>query len=194
VVDLEIEREGVFEAVRSQNDRKIDSLSPEVLLSYTPDPLRPEASARHLYAVHWQAVDHLGVDLDEVAGVELGRYRFRALGPGFEVFSEPFEVTGEGVLALDLRLEEGLLVGRVGYEVEEGHRLLRVDGPSRGFVPTAGKLSLRVVSVASGAEVFLEVEAASGGELSLRLGLDLSRGVTLEVEDDLGNRASATLP
>lgn len=193
VVSIEREVGGVFEAIARASGTEVDSNGPEILLAHTPDPIAG-GPRRHLYLARWQAVGDVGSRVEAARGVALGQYRFVVRGPGYEVESTPFAVTAEGALSVALSQSGGELRGTAGFDVVDGFRLLRLDGPSDGFVPAVGDLTLTVTSIATGDEERIEAMAvdAVGGFGPFTTGLDVSEGVTVVAVDRFENEGTGS--
>src|SRR5690606_16615647 len=98
-VTLQREDGGQFVPVTRRSRRVVDD--GEIVLAYTPSPLRRSGPQTHFWVAEWQAVPWLGAPgLDELSdrgGVPLGRYRFFVEGHGWTLASEPFEVVPGGL-------------------------------------------------------------------------------------------------
>ena len=107
----------------------------DLLLYWTPLPHRrePGAARTHYWIAEWQAVAVSG-DLEDRAGVPLGRYRFRVSGTGYAVTSDPFEVV-DGPVQVTASVTGRAVAIDAGYAAPEGWRLLDLEGNSNELVP-----------------------------------------------------------
>jgi neutral ceramidase len=162
-VVLEFESPTGFEPVRDTSGRPLDGHAPELLLTYTPDPLTGDGPRRHLYAVQWQAVAPLGSALEDASGVAAGTYRFRVDGSGYSLVSDAFAVVGDGSLTVEVERDGDSASGRVFFEVRGGYRLLRLDGASEGEVSVVGEVSVAGTTVLLGPGGGFILNAPGGG-------------------------------
>lgn len=202
--EVTIERlvDGTWEPLRTRAGRLITEGYPDILLAYTPDPLRPEdfngngkldpeeEQQTHYWWAGWQVVDHV----HDRAGLPLGRYRLKVQGQHYTGGSEtwpwnsaPYEVVGPEfeVVPASLTLErtdEGVLASLRGPA--HGYRLIHLDGAQRGHNPVAGPITVELTTSA-GVEVET-LDPVSAGERSL-LPLDLTDVIELTVTDAYGN-------
>jgi len=183
-VVLEHEVDGAMVPVQRRSGRIVEDH--DVLLTWTPDPLTfDDAPRTHYWAVEWQAVTWLGAtgagisdDLEDRAGVPLGRYRFRIEGNGYTLTSDPFEVVPgtldvtAAVAGAQVALTFALTTAQASW------RLLVADGPSNRPVPVArGPVTVELTLQSGGTATTTGVEldgagvahvAAPGGEVVTR--------------------------
>lgn len=130
---------GTWEDVVRRSGRPVQD--GDLVLTWTPDPIAADGVTprTHYYTVEMQAVAPLGMPglerLADRAGLPLGRYRFRVLGAGYELTSEPFTVEPAQLVVeaepagADLRLT-------VQYAApSDGYRLLDMDARSNAPLP-----------------------------------------------------------
>jgi neutral ceramidase len=143
------EGDGSWVAVTSHSGRPITDTMGDVLLAWTPDPLKPVQDPQvHQWWASWQVVGHV----HDRTGVPAGTYRLRAEGRSYtggdatwpwttedySVTSEPFEVVP---VALTVALAaDGLDVWIDGPL--DGYRLIDLEGASRGANPVRGSVTL----------------------------------------------------
>lgn len=193
---------GQWVPLRSHTGRLISEAQPDILLSWTPDPLRAEdfngngqldpeeEKQTHYWWAGWQAVTH---DHDR-ASLPLGTYRLRVNGlsygggnptwpwdgvpyaltsPEFEVVPAQITVTlGEGGVFASLRAPS------------DGFRMVHVDGSHLGDNPVLGPVAVTVTTVAGTEDVTIVPEPS--GQRSW-LPLDLTDVVEITVTDAHGN-------
>lgn len=170
----------------------------DLLLTHTPDPLRPGGSPRtHYWAVEWQAVAWLGStaegvtdDVEDRAGVPTGTYRFHVEGTGYTVDSRPFEVI-DGSLTVTAAVDGTNLAITAGYNTARGNwRLLTMDGLSNELVPVRrGPVTVELSFQSGGSARLTDVAiTAEGGATVAVPGGEVVTGVT--VIDRYGNRGS----
>ncbi len=127
---------GAFEDVTRRSGRAV--ADGDLLLYWTPEPHQRAAGEprTHHWIVEWQAVA-TGGDLEDRAGLPLGRYRFQVTGTGYTVASRPFEVASGPVSVTASVAGLAVDIG-AGYAAPEGWRLLDLEGklqPARGPAP-----------------------------------------------------------
>ncbi len=136
------EQDGTWTEVTSNSGRAIDETMPDILLTWTPDPLYPyEGEQTHWWWAAWQAVGHVR----DRAGVPAGTYRLHVTGQRYagggtgwpwpsetyEVTSEPFEVEPA---TLDVSWDGATLSAALPAPAT-GWRLVHLDGSSTGDNP-----------------------------------------------------------
>ena len=163
---------GDFADVLLPNGAPLDDRGYDMIVSYSPDPLvelYEEEDRHHYWLVEWQAVTDRP-SLDHMAGMPAGAYRFAARGLctdasdtefpfdglPYEVFSDPFDVTGDGVLEVtathDTWGEVDLMVAYAA--AARGFRLLSMTSDYR--------TATHLVGGDGDAEVTVDVLDASG--------------------------------
>lgn len=229
VVTLQREQtpgQGDFADVLAPDGRPLTERGYEMVVSYTPDPLieLPDEviDRHHNWLVEWQAVTDVPA-LSHVAGVPVGTYRFKAEGlcpdPGddeypyggvpYELFSDPFEVTGEDALAVTVASQAGTaLILSVAYHASpRGFRLLHLDSDYRSPTPLVGGDDAPLATVellpASGQgaplQTWADLPAPASGDAS-EVAVDLAGhpagDYRIRVSDTFGNTGTAavTLP
>lgn len=196
VVELQTEEGGEWVAVTTRSGRPITDAFADILLTWSPDPLRAdeaEAGQRtHRWWAAWQAVSHF----EDPAGLPLGRYRLVARGQHFtgsedvwpwtttpyEVVGEPFEVVPAS-LAVEA-VEGGVAVWLPGPA--DGFRQVAIGGAASGENPVTEPLVVEV----DGVEVDASVVRVDG----VRTVLDVPEGAEVRVEDAYGNVGVWTAP
>lgn len=174
VVTLEHETSpGVFEAVRRRSGRTVHDA--ELLLSYTPQPLRREGNEpqTHYWAAEWQAVPWIGaVDgngaaidtLDSIAAVPLGNYRFRVVGDNFDITSDPFQVT-EAPLTVFAQQNGSTVTAQVTVLDDKGYRLLSMTRDSNETVGLKSGTFGVTIEHDGGADLQMDVDMSGSGDL-----------------------------
>lgn len=171
----------------------------DLLLSYTPLPVRREASEpqTHHWAVEWQAVPWIGAadldGLDARAGVPLGNYRFRVQGASFEIVSEPFEVVAT-TLGVTATRDAANIEATISVDAPDGFRLLTFAGPSNRPAPLAGGTVDVTLSLSSGSDIQLDdVPVTASGQISVDAGASAADVTAVTITDRFGNTGTATL-
>ena len=171
----------------------------DLLLSYTPLPIRREGSEpqTHHWAVEWQAVPWIGatdVDgLDARAGVPLGLYRFHVQGAGFEITSDPFEVVATD-LGVSASRNGSAIEATITVDAPDGFRLLSLEGNSNRPVPVAGGTADVTLTRSTGPDLeFSDVPITAAGRVSVDAGGDAANVTGVTVTDRFGNAGSAAL-
>lgn len=169
-IEVDVEGDGTFEPLRRRSGRIVHDA--DFLLTWTPDPPSGVESATrtHYWTVEWQAVPPLGnpavLEADEItarAGLPLGDYRMRVMGPHYEVTSSVVSIEATS-LAVALSGSEIT----VTYQSTSGFRLLDATTGINGVVPVRS------------APVDVEVTYAGGGTDTLSaVMLDASGHATL---------------
>lgn len=147
IIDLPhvvLEREvtaGIFQDVKHTSGRPWSEAGPEIMLTYTPDPLDHTAAQRHYWYATFQAVN-AQPSLDFSAGLPLGRYRFRVEGktvaqaPGtfpwnatpYLLYSNPFELVANTGLTVSGSYAGGQLNVTAAYPSNpRGYRLISMS-------------------------------------------------------------------
>ncbi len=172
----------------------------EILLATTPDPLRRDGDnpQTHYWTVEWQAVPWIGcrdgsVDcdgMDAFAGVPLGRYRFHVAGDGWELDSDPFEVTAANLQLAAARNGNAIEI-TVNLEAPRGWRLLDLQASSNRPVPVrAGSFD---VTLAGANLDFQDQPISSAGVISVDAGAQAGNVTSVTVTDAWGNTATTNL-
>lgn len=201
--EVTLEREispDVFETVRRRSGRVLRSS--DVLLMYTPQPLRREEGMpqTHYWAAEWQAVPWLGSQiegtnldgLESRAGVPLGRYRFRVTGLNFDLTSDAFTVTAAD-LDVSLTRNGASFESNIAIHAPKGYRLLDMDLPSNAPVPLRSG-TFEVSLQTSGAPLnFSGVTTNAQGLLSVDAGGQADDVVSITVTDAFGNTGTRAL-
>ena len=145
LVVLEREEGGVWEEVTTPSGRAVTSDLPDILLTYTPDPLYPfDAPQQHTWWASWQAVDHAF----DRPGMPTGTYRLHVYGHSYdggaetwpwpstdyEVISSTFAVT---TAAVSLSATEDSISAWLAGP-SWGYRLVDMEGSSAGANPLTG--------------------------------------------------------
>ncbi len=198
-VVIERQEGGGWEEVTSRSGRPITDTMADILVAWTPDPLKPWQDPQvHQWWAGWQAVGHV----NDRAGLPLGTYRLRVDGQSYlggsetwpwateaySVTSDPFELVPAGVT---------VVAGGGGYEAwiqapADGYRLVDIDGSSRGENPLRGELTLTWTH-ADGSESSETVEAQVSGTRAVLAASPPGGAVTLTVTDTHGNTGSMAL-
>ncbi len=196
----------------------------DMMLSYTPDPLVEPYEGQdrhHNWLVEWQVVTDRP-DLDSMAGMPAGRYRFKADGlctdPAdtefpfdgvpYEVTSDPFEVTGEDALAVSVVSQSGssLELSAAYRAAPRGFRLLHMSSDYRTTTPLVGgqgdpRAAVALLPEGGGDPVveLADLPATTSSDSSV-LQIDLAGqqagNYLLQVADEFGNTGTVaiTLP
>lgn len=188
---------GVFAPVLRRSGREV--IDGDLLLTWTPLPLRPMAGATrtHYWALEWQAVTPWGTDgLDEIedrAGVPLGRYRFHVEGAGWTLNSDPFEVE-PGTLSVRATRAGTSITVTAGYEATRGWRLIDPRGPQNRRVPLRrGPLRVTVQFDSGPAREETVMTVSPTGGATLELGADAARARSVVVRDRFDNTGTSAL-
>ncbi len=199
-VTLEREVDGAFVAVRRRSGRPVDDL--DLIVTWTPDPpYTQDAPRTHYWAVEWQAVTWLGStapgvtdDLEDRAGVPLGRYRFRVDGTGYALTSAPFEVVPGALAVTATAAGADLAITAAHVAVAPDWRLLAVEGPSNRPVPVArGPVTVELTLAGGAVMTVADVAITADGHATVTP----PAGATvtaLRVIDRFGNHGAVTLP
>lgn len=187
-----LEREdaaGTFVPVVRGSGRPVTDL--DLIVVWTPLPLALGTEPRtHYWTVEWQAVAPFGTaDLEDRAGLPLGRYRFHVEGTGYVLDSDPFEVVA-GPIEVTARVEGADVVVSARYQPRDGWRLLREDGLSnRDVALSAGPLDIEVTREGGSAET---LTTPAGAEVRITPAAG-ARIVRVRVRDRFGNEGAADL-
>ncbi|MBT8494644.1 MAG: neutral/alkaline non-lysosomal ceramidase N-terminal domain-containing protein [Deltaproteobacteria bacterium] len=191
--------EGVFEDVRRRSGRLVRDA--ELLLMYTPLPLRREDGPQtHYWSVEWQAVPWVGASvgetaidgLDSVAGLPVGRYRFHVEGSGYQLDSQPFEVT-TAVLRVGASLAGSSLSISGGLLAPKGYRAIDLVARSNERVPLRSQTVTVSVVVGGDTLVFNDVVLDGSGNASVDLGGQAGSAQSVTITDRFGNAGTASL-
>lgn len=197
-VTLEREVDGAFAPVTRRSGRVVDDL--DLIVTWTPDPLVYDPPRTHYWAVEWQAVTWLGAaepgvtgDLEDRAGVPLGRYRFRVDGSGYTLHSDPFDVV-PGALAVTAAAAGGDLALTLAYVAEQPNwRLLVAEGSSNRPVPVArGPVTVELTLAGGGTAMIEDVAVTAAGQATVTppKGAQVSQ---VRVIDRFGNVGATTV-
>jgi neutral ceramidase len=202
LVTLEYQQEdGSWEAVTQPSGRTVTG-GPDILLTWTPDPLAPaDIEQTHYWYAAWQAVG----TQDNKVGLSLGMYRFSVEGQSYtgaaatwpwdtapyQVLSEPFELTPA---AITLGVEGTDIVASIQTGLR-GYRLLGMDFASDGGVKLEGSSVTLQITTPDGTDADISVELDNSGGLSRLTGVleGLETGSTVTVIDIYGNLGTLTL-
>lgn len=192
-----LERElspGVFEPVHRRSGRLLTD--GDLVLAYTPDPLRRQGPQTHYWTVEWQAIPWLGADaddgsaLDELgmrAAVPLGRYRFAVEGRDWQLTSDPFDVV-PATLELDVQVNGDVVDVDVHVHAPKGYRLLDMALPSNRPVPVrTGRFSLVITTTGGATTDYNDIAVNTDGRLSVDIGAAAADLVQVQVTDEHGN-------
>ena len=180
---------GVFADVTRSGGRAVTD--GDLLLYWTPEPhrrVRGEPRTHH-WIVEWQAVATDG-DLEDRAGLPLGRYRFQVTGTGYTVASRPFDVVA-GPVSVAATTSGRAVTIDAGYAAPEGWRLLDLEGSSNQLVVLRrGPVAVVLEYDAGPDDSFPEVELTAPGraQVTARAGATV---VQVRVTDRFGNTGSA---
>jgi neutral ceramidase len=148
-VVLEREESGDWVEVTSRSGRPITDTMADILLAWTPDPLRPWQDPQlHQWWAAWQAVGHV----NDRAGFPVGTYRLRVDGETYVGGSttwpwatEPYSVISDTFEIVPATLQVVESGGGLDIWIQapaDGYRLVDIDGNSRGENPVRGQLTL----------------------------------------------------
>lgn len=187
VVELQRQVDGEWQSATTRSGRPITDLFGDILLTWTPDPLRVEDGPRsHRWWAAWQAVSHY----HDPTGMPLGIYRLAVRGQTwtgdeaawpwttspYEVASDPFEVV-PAQISLS-RSEQGFEAWLQGPA--DGFRQIAQGGAAAGANALAEPVTAFVDEVETAASI-----VRSGDRTIIEL--DLAGGTTVRVEDAHGN-------
>ena len=192
--------DGSWQEVLTPSGRPITDALPDILLTYTPDPLYPfEDPQAHWWWAAWQAVGPAGSDR---LGLEEGTYRLHVYGQTYaggaqtwpwpadpyEVTSDPFEIVPA---ELSIQVDEAGVAAWIAGP-EWGWRLLDLGGASGGSNPlTDATLSWELDD---GSVVIESAAGATEGTWTRFAGVTPPEGaVAVEVVDAFGNMGRAAL-
>mgnify|MGYP002818541685 CR=1 FL=1 len=193
VVTLEHQVDGEWTAVLTRSGRPLTDRHADILLAWTPDPLKtedaPDGDRNHRWWAEWQAVSHW----HDPAGLPEGNYRLVARGQHFTGdetawpwSTTPYEVTGDAFVVEPASLAVVEVEG--GVEVwlpgpEHGFRQIAQGGAAAGENPVE---TLDFIEV-DGAVVPVTPEVRGA---RLFVPLDLGDANTVRVGDTYGNVGS----
>ena len=188
---------GSFADVARRSGRPVQD--GDLLLAYTPLPLRPdEGEARtHYWVVEWQAVPWIGSgaldSLDARVAVPVGTYRFHVEAPGYELFSDPFDVV-PATLTVTAAVAGSEVSATSRVHADNGFRMLHTDLASNQPVPVRnGTFTVELTLSAGGPLTFTGVAGDGGGKVTVDAGKDAGLVTGVTVTDAYGNTGSATL-
>ncbi|HSK04570.1 MAG TPA: hypothetical protein VK932_25130 [Kofleriaceae bacterium] len=168
----------------------------ELVLAYTPSPLRRAGPQTHVWVVEWQAVPWVGAPgragLDARGGVPLGRYRFHVEGDGWVLASQPFEVVAGGLALEGVGRTGGAIRAIVQLHAPEGWRLLDLALPSNQPVPVRSQEVTVALLDADGA-VLSSVPRMTDGSGVAQVPDDVAAR-SVRITDRFGNAVTAALP
>ncbi len=180
-----------FEDVARRSGRPVSDQ--DFLLFHTPAPLLRDGDSprTHYWVVEWQAVTPWGTasldDVEDRAGLPLGRYRIHVEGTGYTLDSDPIEVV-PGSLTTDVEVVGTTVVLRAGYLARDGFRLLDLTEPSNRYVPLRrGPVRVEVELADASTRTFDDVAPDAPGELSVELAASDPAVTRVRVEDRFGN-------
>ncbi len=141
--------DGSWDPVTSHSGRPITDDMGDILLAWTPDPLKPVQDPQlHQWWASWQAVGHV----HDRTGMPLGTYRLHVAGEAYVGGSaswpwatESYEVTSETFEVVPVTLSVGASGDGLDIWLEapiDGYRLIDLAGSSRGPNPVRGSVSL----------------------------------------------------
>lgn len=212
---LEREVGGSWEPVVKESGRQMNDNGYEMFVAYTPDPLQSSRDRKHYYQAEWQAVTD-EPSLAHMAGLPLGRYRFRVEGravkgsPGtypwttspYTAISSPFTVTASDVTVSTTGPLNATVVTAAYPASPQGWRLLSMTSnwnTPTGLVSGDNPLTARLtITDGSGAEL-LDVSGVSfsisgdGANATLDLSFLSAGTYTLTITDTFGNSGATTL-
>ncbi len=185
---------GVFEDVVRRSGRPVND--GDLVLTWTPDPILPTPGTErtHFYTVEMQAVAPLGMPgfeaIGDRVGLPLGRYRFRVEGTGYELTSDPFEVTPAELVA-ERAMEGAALRLALRYPAPStGYRLLDLQVRSNGPVPLRSVPVTLVERSTGGPDRVVEATTDASGAV---LHTPEAGATSLEVRDRFGNTVTISL-
>jgi hypothetical protein len=217
-VRLERETEpGTWQTVTTPAGALLDDALPDIVVSYTPQPLRGTDGAdpprEHYHHAQWQAVD-IWSGTEALGALPLGMYRFSASGltrdaadteypysgTSWEVASEPFEVVPAELAFDGAPIVEGGQAGiRVAYAAADGGwRMLHDRSAPNSPTPLSPGVPTAVASLASGGDpVVLSVASEGVDDDWTLLSMDVSAlaagAWTVRVDDGHGNVGDALM-
>mgnify|MGYP000908327662 CR=1 FL=1 len=186
-----------FETVKRLSGETV--VDGEILLSYTPQPLRRVAgqAQTHMWVAEWQAVPWFGIatpdlgGLDARGGVPLGTYRFFVEGDGWTLTSNAFDVV-PGTLDATVMRAAGNLQISAALWAPKGWHYLDEQLPSNQPVPLRSQQLTIVQKDAGGATVATtQVAANNNGVASVAAAVG---AVTVLISDKFGNTVSLPVP
>jgi hypothetical protein len=185
---------GVFAPAARRSGRVVDDA--ELVLAYTPSPLRRTGPQTHVWVAEWQAVPWVGAPglagLDARGGVPLGRYRFHVEGDGWTIASQPFDVVAGGLVLDGAARTGGAIRATVQLHAPEGWRLLDLALPSNQPVPVRGQ-EVAVALLDAGGAVLSSVPRMTDGSGVAQVP-DNVAARSVRITDRFGNGATAALP
>lgn len=188
---------GVYVDVVRRSGRPV--VDGDLILTHTPLPLRrnPGETRTHYWVVEWQAVTPWGTpdldDLEDRAGVPLGRYRFRVQGTGYTLESSPFEVV-PGPLTVGATRSGSMINVVIDYEPTRGWRLIDQASRANGRIPVRrGPVTVRLGLSSGGTLTFSDVALSAPGQAAVDAGGDAGNVTSVTVEDRFGNSGGASL-
>jgi neutral ceramidase len=189
-VILQRETDGGFADVARGDGRAVTD--GDILLYWTPEPLaRAAGEARtHHWIAEWQAVAVDG-DLEDRAGLPLGRYRFHVAGTGYAVDSDPFEVVAGPIDVAVSILGRNVSID-AAYAAPEGWRLLdHVGSSNESVVVRRGPFAVVLEYGDGSSESFPSVEPIVVGrvEVTARAGATVNAVVLTDRFGNSGRRA-----
>jgi neutral ceramidase len=163
----------------------------EIILSYTPQPLRRVAGQpqTHVWAAEWQAVPAIGAE-QPPASVALGEYRFAVEGSGWTLTSNSFEVTTAPLAAVTTRAG-ATVKATVTVLASKGWRLLDAVAKSNTPVPLRSQMFVLTQSTSAGPLPVQNVISNDAGEVSFTVA---AAAISAELRDSSGNFVQFAIP
>ena len=192
-VVLERQEDDEWVEVTSRSGRPITDTMGDILLAWTPDPLKPWQDPQlHQWWAGWQAVGHV----NDRTSLPLGLYRLRVDGEtyvggstswpwateAYSVTSEEFELVPAELSVMEA--EGGLQVWL--QAPADGFRLVDLDGSSRGENPVHGALTL-TWEHGDGSTSEETVDSESAGSRAFAEVIPPGDAVGVTVQDEAGN-------
>ncbi len=187
----------MFETVKRLSGEQV--VDGEILLSYTPQPLRRVAgqAQTHMWVAEWQAVPWFGIatpalgGLDARGGVPLGTYRFFVDGDGWTLASNAFDVV-PGTLDATVTRAAGNLQISAALWAPKGWHYLDEQMPSNQPVPLRSQQLTLVQKDAGGTTVgSTQVVANTNGVATVAA---VAGAAMVVITDKFGNVASLSIP
>ncbi|MFK7927332.1 MAG: hypothetical protein AB8H79_04040 [Myxococcota bacterium] len=185
VVELQRQDGSDWVPVRTQGGRVLNDTFGDILLTWTPDPLREDVGPRtHRWWASWQAVSHF----HDPAGMPLGTYRLAASGKSwtgsediwpwttedYQVSSEPFEIVPATITVSPTA--GGYFASLEGPE--DGYRQVALGGNAQGNNALTEPIIVTVDGVIVDAVVSVDSD---------RTRIEIAEGDVVRVEDAYGN-------
>lgn len=194
-----LEREvspGSFETVTRRSGRPVGDL--DILLSYSQSPLEPapDEPLTHFWTVEWQAVPWIGSgDLDTLhnrATVPVGNYRFKVIGPSYELASNTFEVVPASPTVV-ASLQGTTISATATIRAAKGFRLMHNDLPSNQPIPLVGTFDVELQLPSGDPILVSDVASDDNGTVVVDAGAEASQVVSITLTDAHGNTGTSAL-